>query len=71
MAGRSVGDPKEPVPRYAWSRDVTTETWSDRELRHGQAELEVGLRAMLSLVRTALAKSPRAGYIKPVPVEWG
>ena len=24
---------------------------------------------MLSLVRTALAKSPRAGYIKPVPVE--
>ena len=40
MAGRSVGDPKEPVPRYAWSLDVTTETWSDRELRHGQAERE-------------------------------
>ena len=37
MAGRSVGDPKEPLPRYARLLDVTTGTWSDRELRPHQA----------------------------------
>jgi hypothetical protein len=40
VAGRSVGDPKEPLPRYARSLDVTTETWSDRELHPDQAKLE-------------------------------
>jgi len=49
VAGRTVGDPKEPLPRYDWSLDVTTETWSDRELRHGQAELEITPAADVSI----------------------
>ena len=62
VAGRSVGDPEEPLPTLRPATSPTTQTWSDREFRLTRAKrfgVDIASGAQLNDDADGIDRNPR------------